>query len=251
MLCIFLSVDRWHSGFLQEHLGVDQNTLCGWITLTPFCQLHLRPTVLPPPLSAWLSFSLLTRNGPKPDKLPINIYPCLHLIWKLECLLLMLMVNDLQGIMVMRSPVGRKKALFLYVWTCFSPGSQILSLALAPLNPPVPLLVAFSGAECSWECFWIIILLILPVCKLPKISSISALHGVACFVFHSQSSFPVQRVLFNMPAVQHTPFLTPFSSLSWYKTRKDMMPYYVFIVLLFKEALPITILQMVPLLGVS
>ena len=88
--------------------------LSGWTTLTPFCQLHLRPAVLPTPLSEWLSFSLLTRTVPKPDKFSINFYLCLHLIRKLEeCLLLMQMVNGHE------TPRGRKNPQFPETWTCF------------------------------------------------------------------------------------------------------------------------------------
>ena len=35
------------------------------------------------------------RNASESSKFPINIYPCLHLIWNLEeCLVLMQVVND-------------------------------------------------------------------------------------------------------------------------------------------------------------
>lgn len=69
-------------------------SLCGWATLTSFCQLYLGPCSPTRPLSMWLRFSLLTTNEPKPDKFPINFYPCLHLTWKLEeQLLLTQMVN--------------------------------------------------------------------------------------------------------------------------------------------------------------
>ena len=43
---------------------------------------------------------------------------------------------------------------------------------------------------------------LLPVCQLPTINFIIALYGVTGSVFQSQSSFSVQRILFNIPAVQ-------------------------------------------------
>ena len=118
---------------------------------TPFCQLHLRPSVLSPPLSVWLSFRLLTRNVPKPDKFPISFYSCLQLIWKLEeCLLLTQMVNGHEtpgG--SNRQPTPRSR--FSWVQKCFSLCSQILFLALASLNLLVPLMLAEHSCNASWS----------------------------------------------------------------------------------------------------
>ena len=50
-----------------------------------------------------------------------------------------------RSLMVMR-PLGGGKPLFLWEWMCFSLGSQILFLVLAPLKPPVPLLAMQSAA---------------------------------------------------------------------------------------------------------
>ena len=51
------------------------------------------------------------------------------------------MVNDRE------TPRGKKNPGFLSVQTCFPLGSQILFLALAPLSPPEPLLLAQTAAE--------------------------------------------------------------------------------------------------------
>ena len=72
---------------------------------------------------------------------------------------------------------------------------EILFLALAPLSPPVPLLVAVQ-LQMAQD-------LHLPphprlVCKLPTINFIIALYGTACFIFWSQSSFPVWKILLNI-----------------------------------------------------
>lgn len=108
--------------------------LCGWITPTPFCQLYLRPTVLPHPLSAWLSLSLLTREAPKPDMFPIYFYPCLHPIWKLEAwLLLMQTVNGHET----PPPQGKEKPYFPSSVDMLFPSNQVLFLTLALLSPPV------------------------------------------------------------------------------------------------------------------
>ena len=108
----------------------------GWTTLTPFCHLHLRSTALPPPLSVWLSFSLTYK-----DMFPINFYPFLHLMWKLEeSLMLTQMVNGPE------IPGGGENPRSPSVWSCFSLGSQIPCLALAPLDPPVPLSMVQSEA---------------------------------------------------------------------------------------------------------
>ena len=108
------------------------------------------------------------------------------------------------------APGGRKSPQFQLVWMCFSLGSQILFLSLAPLYPPVPL----------WQCgvkLWVPLdhlsaWSFLPECKLPTINFIIALYGVACFVFQSQSSILVQMILFNISASQH---VTLFSSQHW------------------------------------
>ena len=78
--------------------------LYGWATLTPFVRsiLGLQAYPSPPqPWPAWPSFNLLTRNAPKPETFSINLYPCPHLIQKLEeCLLL--------SYVVIETPRGRK-----------------------------------------------------------------------------------------------------------------------------------------------
>lgn len=109
-LCIFLSVDR-------GHILVSFKSIPKWARIPCVTGPHWVPLsapsqspVLPHLSSAWLSFSLFTRNALEPGKLPINIYPCLHLIWKLqECLLLIQMIDGPWGIMGMRPTVGRKE----------------------------------------------------------------------------------------------------------------------------------------------
>ena len=81
-------------------------------------------------------------------------------------------------------PLGeRKNAQFHLVLTCFSLGSRVLLLALAPLNPPVPLPPA--GVQHRYKCLWIIVCPVVPACKLPTVNFIIALYGVACCVFQS------------------------------------------------------------------
>ena len=87
------------------------------------------------------------------------------------------------------------------VWTCFSLGSQILFLPLAPLIPLSPFrphrghlrrpLDHLSARSC------------LPLCKFPTTNFTIAPYGVVCSTFHSQSSFSVQRILFNSSTSQH------------------------------------------------
>ena len=69
----------WHYYMNTSKFSIQQ--FCGWTTLTPFCQFHLRPKVSPLPLPERLSFSVLIRNASKWSKFPINFYPCLHLLW--------------------------------------------------------------------------------------------------------------------------------------------------------------------------
>lgn len=59
-----------------------------------------------------------------------------------------------------------------------------------------------GDVRCSCECLWVIIHPIPTVCKLPAINFIIALYGVPCFLFWSQSSFSVRRLLFNISASQ-------------------------------------------------
>ena len=55
---------------------------------------HLQVTNPTPSSFCMLHFSLLTKNVPQLDKFPINFYPCLHLMRKLEeCILLTQKVN--------------------------------------------------------------------------------------------------------------------------------------------------------------
>ena len=114
--------------------------VCGWTILILFCQLHLRPAVLPHPHPAQLGFSLLLRHALKPEKFPTNFYLCLPLTRELEeCLLQMQIVNGPRGIMVIRPTGGEKKTQLLLAQRCFSLGSKVLLLTLALLNPSAPL----------------------------------------------------------------------------------------------------------------
>ena len=90
--------------------------------LIPCCQLHLKAPVVSPPLSAWLSFSLLTKNMPKLNKFPINFQPWLHLIGKLgKCLLLTQMADDHE------TPSQEEKCSIPLVQSCFSLGCLLFS----------------------------------------------------------------------------------------------------------------------------
>ena len=76
--------------------------------------------LLPAPLSARQSFSLLTRNVPKPGEFPIKFSPGLHLTWKLqECLSLMWMVNGHENLPLTYTK-GVKNTHFPLIWTWFS-----------------------------------------------------------------------------------------------------------------------------------
>lgn len=69
---------------------------------------HLQVTIPTPSSFCMLRFSLPTKNVPQLDKFPINFYPCLHLIRKLEeCILLTQKVNGHE------TPQGRKNHRFL------------------------------------------------------------------------------------------------------------------------------------------
>ena len=72
---------------------------------------------------------------------------------------------------------------------------EIRLSALAPLSPHAPLWVA-AQLHMAQD-------LHLPphprlVCKLPTLNFIVALYGTACFIFWSQSSFPVWKILLNI-----------------------------------------------------
>ena len=96
--------------------------MCDWTTLIPCCQLHLRRPVMSPLLSAWLCFSLLTKNMPKLNDFPSNFQPWLHLIRKLEkCLLLTQMADDQE------TPSREEKYSVHLVPTCFSLGCLLFS----------------------------------------------------------------------------------------------------------------------------
>ena len=101
-----------------------------WLThLDSIGQLHVRPTVQATPISLGLNICLLIRNAPKPKEFPINFYPCLHQIRKLEgCLLLMQMVNSHE------TSRGRENRWSQSLFMCVSLRSQVLFYRVCPFE---------------------------------------------------------------------------------------------------------------------
>ena len=130
--------------FFRFHIQVTSYNICPCVARPHWCLSVISVLSLQSPsipfLHGW-AIAWLTRNVPKPDEFPTNLYSCLHLIWKLEgCLLLMQVVNDPWEKMVMRPGAGGWGNLwFPLVQTAFSLSSQILFFGVAPLRPPHPL----------------------------------------------------------------------------------------------------------------
>ena len=110
-------------------------------------------------------------------------------------------------LMVMRLLWGKeKKSQFQSVQTCFLLDSQMLLSVLFLLNLPVPILAVHSAAASGSSS--LPARFFLPVCNLPTTSFLYFLYkllvllGVIHLVFQSQSSFSVQRILFNISVSQ-------------------------------------------------
>lgn len=124
-------------------------------------------------------------------------------MWKLEeCLFLIQMLT------VMRLLWGKEKNLSSSRYRHFLLDSQILLSVLFLLNLPVPILVVHSAATDASGSSSLPAQFILPVCNLPTTNLLYFLYkllvllGVVHLVFPSQSSFSVQRILFNISVSQ-------------------------------------------------
>lgn len=135
------------------------------------------PTVLASPVSLWLNVCLLIRNAPKPNEFPINLYPCLYQIRKLEeCLLLMQMANSHE------TSRGREDPWSQSLFMCVSLGGQVLFFRVGPFeSPSTPFVVWNAVSNVSGSS----------VCKLPTIYFIGCTFW-SCLLWFLVSKVPSQ-----------------------------------------------------------
>ena len=186
---------------LSQH-SKDETPGSAWCVAGPYW-LPPKPAVTPSPGSWWLSFSLLTRNAPKPAELPIHLHPCLHLICKLEeCLLL-----DTDG----EGPWDTRVVEDAWLWSMRSRFSQVTTVTwllsqdsvfpFGPFGPTVPSWL--PGGQLRRPLEYVFTQSCLPVCKFPRTSFTTAFYGAACSTSQSQHSLSVQSVLFHISTSQH------------------------------------------------